>query len=135
MAGDSPAHALLHRVAQAADLCLKPWRHSARYAADCNEACAVSQDGLDDVRLWIEVRNAAGQRCPERDLELEIYRSGDALNLMIQPLADERAPLLWHGSHPVWMASDSGERIAAPPEAAGLESFSRRLRALLLSSS
>ncbi|MEB3173250.1 MAG: hypothetical protein VKL97_05240 [Cyanobacteriota bacterium] len=121
-----PPSDLLQMVAQAADLCLKPWRHSARFAD------ADAEHSLDDATIRIEARDASGQRCVERDLELEIYRSGDALNLMIQPLFDARAPLLWHGSHPVWMASDTGERIAAPDDASGLEAFSRRLRALLV---
>ena len=39
--------------------------------------------------------------------------------------------MLWHGRHPVWMDGASGQRCAAPLDAAPLESLGRRLRALV----
>lgn len=115
-------------LARAADLCLKPWRHGLRFRgaepteiADCSDCC-----------LLIEARDADGQRQPAMDLELEIYRSGSELNLMLSRIADEQAPILWHGNHPVWMQAASGERCERPVDGAPLEAFCRRVRALLV---
>jgi hypothetical protein len=119
--------AFLELLAKAADLCLKPHRHAVRYngaepstIGDCSDCC-----------LRIEVRSDDGARLPEQDLELEIYRSGAELNLMLTRLGDESAPLLWHGSHAVWMQAGSGERCERPIDGAPLEALCRRVRALL----
>jgi hypothetical protein len=50
---------------------------------------------------------------------------------MLTQLGDEHAPLLWHGSHAVWMQASSGERCERPADGAPLEAFCRRVRALL----
>jgi hypothetical protein len=128
-AGDAEAglDPFLMALAKAADLCLKPYRHALRFSG---EPPSTIGDCSDCVVL-IEARTAEGERRPERDLELEIYRSGDDLNLMLSSVSDELAPLLWHGSHPVWMQAASGERCERPSEGAPLEAFCRRLRALL----
>jgi hypothetical protein len=118
----------LAALAKAADLCFKPYRHAMRFSG---EAPTSSGDGSDCV-VFIEARGADGARLPDRDLELEIYRSGDDLHLMLSLVSDERAPLLWHGSHPVWMQAASGERCERPAEGAPLEAFCRRVRALLV---
>ena len=115
-------------LARAADLCLKPWRHALRF---CGEEPSQIGD-CSDCCLRIEARDADGQRQPDRDLELEIYRSGQALNLMLTRLADDQAPMLWHGDHPVWMQAGSGERCDRPPDGAPLEAFCRRVRSLLV---
>jgi len=114
-------------LARAADLCLRPWRHGLRFRGpeparigDCSDCC-----------LLIEARDAEGNRQPSRDLELEIYRSGSELNLMLSRIAEDRAPLLWHGSHAVWMEASTGERCDRPVDGAPLEAFCRRVRALL----
>ena len=120
--------AFLADIARAADLCLKPWLHAVRFKGDGPSGA----DFCSDCELLIEARDAAGVRVPERDLELEIYRSGDDLNLMLSAVSDEQAPLLWHGSHPVWMQAASGERCERPAEGAPLEALCRRLRALLV---
>ena len=119
--------AFLELLAKAADLCLKPHRHAVRYSGaepstigDCSDCC-----------LRIEVRADDGARLPEQDLELEIYRSGAELNLMLTRLGDESAPLLWHGSYAVWMQAGSGERCERPIDGAPLEALCRRVRALL----
>ena len=116
-------------LARAADVCLKPYRHALRYSGEgpatigeCSDCC-----------LLIEARDGEGVRLPERDLELEIYRSGDALNLTLSLIADSEAPMLWHGNHPVWMQSASGERCERPADGIPLEAFCRRVRALLAS--
>jgi hypothetical protein len=119
---------LLMALAKAADLCLKPYRHALRFSG---EPPSTIGDCSDCVVL-IEARTAGGERSPERDLELEIYRSGDDLHLMLSLVSDEHAPLLWHGSHPVWMQASSGERCDRPSEGAALEALCRRIRALLV---
>lgn len=108
-------------LAQAADLCLRPWRHGVRLLGEDDQECT----------LRVEARDGEGGRRPEQDLEVEIYRSGPDLNLMVSRVEDPGAPLLWHGSHPVWLCSDSGMRCERPADGAPLEAFCRRLRALL----
>jgi hypothetical protein len=115
-------------LAKAADLCLKPYRHALRFSG---EPPTTIGDCRDCVVL-IEARGADGARSAERDLELEIYRSGDDLHLMLSVLSDEQAPLLWHGSHPVWMQAASGERCDRPADGAPLEALCRRIRSLLV---
>ena len=124
MTPDAP---LLELLAKAADVCLKPARHAVLFSGpepstigDCSDCC-----------LRIEARDESGTRLPERDLELEIYRSGSDLNLMLTQLGNEQAPMLWHGSHAVWMLASSGERCERPADGAPLEGFCRRVRALL----
>ncbi len=115
-------------LAKAADLCLKPYRHALRFSGDP----PTTIGDCSDCVVLIEARDADGVRIPDRDLELEIYRSGDDLNLMLSAVSDEQAPLLWHGSHPVWMKASSGERCDRPAEGAPLEAMCRRIRALLV---
>lgn len=112
----------LEQVARAADLCLKPWRHAVRVLDAANDECT----------LRIEARDGDGDRQPQHDLELEIYRSGEDLHLMLSQVSDELAPLLWHGNHAVWLRPDSGARCPAPGDGDHLEAFCRRLRALLV---
>lgn len=119
---------LLAQLAAAADLTLKPLRHGARF---CGEPPATIGD-CSDCCVRIEARNADGERVALGDLELEIYRSGDELNLMVSRVADEMAPMLWHGQHPVWMDAASGERRERPADGAPLEALARRVRALLI---
>lgn len=114
-------------LAKAADLCLKPNRHAVRFSGEPPNDVG----SCDDCLLLIEVRDSAGMRLPEGDLELEIYRSGSALNLMLSKVNDHGAPLLWHGSHPVWMQPESGERCERPADGAAFEALCRRVRALL----
>jgi hypothetical protein len=115
------------QLAKAADLCLKPYRHGVRLhgptpepLVDCSDCCFL-----------IEARDAEGVRQELHDFELEIYRSGAELNLMLSRRADELAPLLWHGSHAVWMRAESGERCECPENGAALEALCRRIRALV----
>jgi hypothetical protein len=118
-------------VAAAADLCRKPLRHAVLPAMPqqaANEPGAVS---VHDCCLKLEVRSPEGERRPEDDLELELYRSGDGLNLTLAWAESPERPMLWHGPHPVWMQPDTGERCERPAEGAALEALARRLRALL----
>lgn len=117
---------LLAQLAAAADLCLKPWRHAVRFSGP-----PPATVGCRDLSVWIEARDPDGARWPEGDLELEIYRSGDDLNLMLTRLVDDAAPLLWHGRHAVWMHGASGQRCERPQDGAPLEALARRIRALV----
>ena len=116
---------LLVLIAKAADVCLKPWSH----AVVLIDPSAPEQ--IDDLHVRIECRDGDGQRCSDQDLELEIYRSGDEINLMLSWWDQPERPMLWHGRHPVWMDGASGPRFAAPQDAAPLEALGRRLRALV----
>ena len=144
---------LLQLVAATADLCRKPWRHAVIAVDDEPPAdpAATSTDAVtataavtatDAVtaadRAWaeecclrLEVRCAEGQRLEREDLELELYRSSGTLNLTLAWLNDPERPMLWHGSHPVWMDGGTGLRCPAPGDGAPLEALARRLRVLL----
>ena len=111
-------------VAAAADLCRKPWRHAVLPLDDAQRC--------DDCNLRLEVRKPDGERYPAADLEIEIYRSGNDLNLTLAWCHDQQRPLLWQGSHPVWMEPESGLRCERPVDGAPLEALARRLRALLM---
>lgn len=108
-------------VAAAADLCRKPLRHG---------VVLTSTPGDEDCSLRLEARSPEGERLEEEDLDLEIYRSGEELNLTLSWRQDDSRPMLWHGSHPVWMGAQ-GERCGRPVEGLPLEALARRLRALL----
>ena len=109
-------------IAAAADLCRKPWLHA-----------VVSTEGAtpEDYCGRIECRDSDGLRYETNDLELELYRSGNDLNLTLSWVDQPSRPILWHGQHPVWMNGETGERCAAPGDGAALEALARRLRALL----
>ena len=118
---------LLVLIAKTADVCRKPWSHA---------VVLVDPDAapeLDDLHVRIECRDGEGQRQTDLDLELEVYRSGAEINLMLSWWDQPDRPLLWHGRHPVWMTGDSGERCSAPADAAPMEALGRRLRSLLQS--
>lgn len=108
-------------VAAAADLCRKPLRHGVVLTSAAEE---------EDCTLRLEVRSAEGERLAEHDLELELYRSGDDLHLTLAWRDDDRRPMLWQGSHALWMTAQ-GERCPCPEGGLPLEALARRLRALL----
>ena len=84
---------LLKLIAKSADVCLKPWIHAV--VPIDPSAPAV----LDDLNVRIECRDPQGERCPERDLELEIYRSGNDINLMLSWWDQPERPMLWPVSY------------------------------------
>jgi hypothetical protein len=116
---------LAQLVAAAADLCRKPLRHG---------VVSTTATGDHDQTLLLEVRNPQGERLPDQDLELELFRSGgegnDSLHLLLSWRDNDQKPTLWHGSHPVWM-DPHGMRCEPPCDGAQLEALARRLRALL----
>jgi hypothetical protein len=120
-------------VAAAADLCRKPLRHAVvAEPADMKELTESRLERLD-LCLRLEARTPDGERKPQEDLELEIYRSGDDLNLTLSWREGDDRPLLWHGSHPVWMDGVTGLRSPCPVDGMPLEALARRLKALLSS--
>jgi len=123
---------LLKLVAAAADLCRKPLRHAVRLPADGSPSIATGpSDLVQDVSLLLEVRDVHGSRLPEEDLELELYRSGGDLHITLGWVHRDDLPLLWQGSHPVWMDGVSGVRCERPLQGPPLEALARRLRDLL----
>ena len=118
---------LLVLIAKAADVCLKPWNH----AVVLVDTSAPEQ--IDDLHVRIECRDGESQRCPDQDLELEVYRSGSDINLMLSWWNQPDRPMLWQGRHPVWMDGASGQRCSAPQDAGPIEALARPLRALLQS--
>lgn len=115
-------------IAKSADVCLKPWIHAVVETDPCPDPEA------DELTVRIECRDADGQRCSQRDLELEVYRSGDDINLMLGWWEQPDRPMLWQGRHPVWMDGATGQRCSAPHDAAPIEALARRLRSLLQNS-
>ena len=126
---------LAELIAAAADVCRKPLRHAVVLLDDVDPHQPIALADLlergDDLRLRLECRNQDGVRWADQDLELELYRSGDDLNLMVGWWDQPDRPLLWQGQHPVWMDGNTGQRCSAPQDAAPLEALTRRLRALL----
>jgi hypothetical protein len=118
-------------VAGAADLCRKPFLHAVRLREGTAEPAEHALDPLDCI-LLLEVRTPGGERCPEHDLELELYTSGEQLHLTLAWADDQERPMLWQGSHPLWRAAASGCRCDRPQDGLPLEALARRLRALLV---
>lgn len=89
---------LIQLVAAASDLCRKPLRHGVVLSSPSDDL---------DCSLRLEARSPEGERHPEQDLDLEIFRSGTTgsarLHLTLAWTNDDTRPMLWHGPHPVWM--------------------------------
>ncbi|WP_320667617.1 hypothetical protein [Prochlorococcus sp. MIT 1307] len=122
---------LLVEIAKAADICNKPFKHSVlehNFDSDNKK----NQDSLDDLILKIESRNLDGVRYPEHDLELEIYKSGNDLHVMLAWFEQPQRPILWQGKHSMWMDAGNGKRCQAPLDGQYLESLARRLRTLFI---
>ncbi len=119
-------------VAAAADLCIKPWRHAVVDQRSMDEAHSHSID-LIELILRIESRSPDGTRCPEQDLELEIFQSGDELNLILSWSYKPENPILWQGQHPVWMDGESGRLCKPPNDSEPMEALARKLRSSISS--
>lgn len=109
-------------LAKAGEVCCQPLRFA---------VVAVEPALADELTLRLEARDPSGVRQPQADLELEIYRSGAELNVMLSRASDETLPLLWQGQHAVWVEGSSGQRCSAPEGGASLEGLARRIRALI----
>ena len=114
-------------IARAADLSLKPWKHSIVYKDDSID---IFSDDFNELIVCLECRDIDGERCSQNDLEIEIFRSGADLNITIAWLEFPQRPILWQGKHSLWMNATNGKRSSAPVEGEALEAFARRLRAI-----
>ncbi len=115
-------------VAQAADICLKPLKYSVVDKQNISKGNLI--DEPIELLMHIYCRTAEGVRVPSGDLELEIFTSGNDLNLILSWLEKPNSPILWHGKHSVWMDCNDGKKCDAPSDGEVLESLARRLRAI-----
>ena len=120
---------LISEVAKAADLCMKPYSHSVSL-----ENQVVDENDLDDLIFKIQCRNIDGEREDSMDIDLEVYKSGNDLNMTISWKSLIDSPILWQGKHPVWMDSSSGVQCETPSYGKLFESLARRLRTVLKNS-
>ncbi len=121
--------AYVRLIANAADVCMQPWKHAVVHTNTIvNEQIDIKEP--IELVLRIECRSAEGERYPMNDLDLEIYRSGIELNLMLGWSNQLDRPILWQGQHSVWMDANTGIRCKAPSDCVYLEALARRLRAL-----
>ncbi len=119
-------------IAQAADICRKPWFHS---VVSFNPNEDVYSNNYLDITIRIECRDKEGQRFAEYDIDLELYKSGEELSLILAWSNQPHKPILWQGKHSIWMNGDNGKKCEAPldKDSISLESLSRRLRAIFIS--
>ena len=116
-------------IASTADICLKPWKYAVIGIGSINNVSFPSEENIELI-IRIECRDRSGKRHPENDLELEIYRSGVDVNLMLGWCNQIARPILWQGQYSFWMDGHNGKRCPAPNDCANMEAFARRLRAL-----
>ncbi len=121
------------QVASAADVTMRPWLHAV-VNKNANSSPIENCDESLDLIMRIECRNQEGKRYPKNDLDLEVYRSGCDVSLMLCWCNQLERPMLWHGKHSVWMNAENGMRCQTPLDGEDLESLARRLRALFASS-
>ena len=115
---------LTRSICRAADRSRPPLQH----------ALVPQEQASDSWVVRLETRDEQGCRCPEQDLELEIYGHASDPSLQLAWAADERQPMLWQGRHPVWMDGTSGLSCPRPDGGIALETLARRLRADLIDS-
>ena len=114
---------LIAEVAKAADLCMKPYVHSVSL-----ENKSGDDNDLDDLIFKIQCRNIDGEREESMDIELEVYKSGNEVNMTISWKSLNDRPILWQGKHAVWMDSSTGVQCETPSYGKLFESLARRLR-------
>ncbi len=119
---------LSEKIAVAADLCLKPWKHSVIISIDNDDENSL----LEDLVLVIQARNSEGLRSSDNDLEVEIYKSGSDLSITLSKSSLPECPILWHGTYSLWMSSETGKICEPPLDSSRYESFVRRLRCLFV---
>jgi len=120
---------LIAEVAKAADLCMQPYIHSVSLENQLNET-----NDLEDLIFKIQCRNIDGEREESMDIELEVYKSGDEVNMTISWKSLIERPILWQGKHSVWMDSSSGVQCETPSYGKLFESLARRLRTVFKAS-
>ena len=120
---------LIAEVAKAADLCMKPYVHSVSLENQLDDG-----NDLDDLIFKIQRRNTDGEREDLMDIELEVYKSGNEVNMTISWKSLIDRPILWQGKHAIWMDSSSGVQCKTPEYGKLFESLARRLRAVFKAS-
>ena len=120
---------LIAEVAKAADICMKPYVHSVSLENQLDDGSL-----LDDLIFKIQRRNTEGEREDFMDIELEVYKSGNEVNMTISWKALIDRPILWQGKHAVWMDSSSGVQCETPSYGKLFESLARRLRTVFKTS-
>ena len=120
---------LIAEVAKAADLCMKPYVHSVFLENQLDD-----DNELDDLIFKIQSRNIDGEREESMDIELEVYKSGNEVNMTISWKSLNERPILWQGKHAVWMDSSSGVQCETPSYGQLFESLARRLRTVFKTS-
>ena len=120
---------LIAEVAKAADLCMKPYVHSVSLENQFNE-----EKDLEDLIFKIQCRNIDGEREESMDIELEVYKSGNEVNMTLSWKYLNDRPILWQGRHAVWMDSSSGVQCEIPSDGKLFESLARRLRTIFKAS-
>tara|TARA_Y100001968_G_scaffold332947_1_gene393219 strand:- start:8211 stop:8621 length:411 start_codon:yes stop_codon:yes gene_type:complete len=120
----------LLEIAQSADICLKPWKHSVLQTNN-SDSSKFTLDNFNELILKIESRDLKGVRYVEHDMDLEVYRSGVELNVILSWSSFPLKPILWQGEHSLWMNANTGQRTTTPTDGLKLESLARRLRSQL----
>ncbi len=120
---------LIAEVAKAADLCIKPYVHSVSLENQFDDG-----NVLDDLIFKIQRRNVDGEREELMDIELEVYKSGNEVNMTISWKSLIDRPILWQGKHAVWMDSSTGLQCDTPSYGMLFESLARRLRTVFKTS-
>jgi len=120
---------LISEVAKAADLCIKPYAHSVFLDNQLDD-----ENDLEELIFKIQCRNIDGVREESMDIELEVYKSGNELNMTISWKSLIDRPILWQGKHAVWMDSSSGIQCEMPSDGKLFESLARRLRTVFKTS-
>ncbi len=119
-------------VANAADLCMKPFKHAVVLDEKVYQESNVNDDTFELI-LRIESRTIDGKRLPENDIDIEIFASGPDYNLMLSWSNHSDRPILWQGKHCVWMDPDSGKRCTPPDYGDTLQTLGRRLKMIFSS--
>ncbi len=73
MLSEDPNQDFLTEVAKACDFCLKPFSYS--IIDNSGDQKVYNEDKIIDLILIGECRSNDGKRLPDKDLEIEIYRS------------------------------------------------------------
>ncbi len=115
---------LYSKIAQSADLLMKPFIHS---IVDKNIKEDNSIFECEELLFNIECRTKEGKRLNEYDLEIEIFRSGKDINLMLSFIYYPDKPILWMGKHSVWMNSKTGVKCGPPNDGFKIEGLARKL--------
>tara|TARA_B100001250_G_scaffold186181_1_gene160069 strand:+ start:412 stop:816 length:405 start_codon:yes stop_codon:yes gene_type:complete len=122
----------LSEVAKSADICLTPWKHSV-LKKGIDSLSETKLSSFNELILRIECRDTDGLRNSDKDLDLEIFRSGSELNITLAWHNYPTRPILWQGKHSLWMDSINGQRSVMPIGGEPLEALARRLRSKISS--